>query len=335
MPPSLPLDETSFAAAVEQHHRELRVHCYRMVGSYTDAEDLVQETFLRAWKGLSGFQGRSSVRAWLYRIATNACLDWLDGKPRRVLPHHLAGPSEPTAALPPPSDVPWLEPFPDAELVAPADAGPDALVVERETIELAYLAALQFLPPRQRAALILRDVHGWPASETAAALDLSVPAVNSALQRARTTLREHLPERRSDWRAAVVPTAVEQQLLNRYLDAVRRADFHAVADLLAEDVRATMPPWPLWFRGREAVRHALATSWNPDSPDYVGEFAARQIGANRQPAVATWTRQPGDTVFRAFGLGVMQVEDGAIAEMTAFHGPALFEVFGLPLEIDR
>ncbi|WP_143175673.1 sigma-70 family RNA polymerase sigma factor [Cryptosporangium aurantiacum] len=331
-----PPDEAAFTDAIERHRHELRVHCYRMLGSYTDAEDLVQETFLRAWKGFASFEGRSSLRAWLYRIATNACLDWLDGHPRRVLPHHLAGPSDPSVGLPPRTDVSWLEPFPDHELVAPADAGPDAVVVERETIELAFLAALQFLPPRQRAALILRDVHGWPASDTATALALSVPAVNSALQRARSTLRDHLPERRSDWRATAVPTAVEQQLLNRYLDAVRRADLDAVVELLAEDVRTTMPPWPMWFQGRENVRRALQSSWDPAVPDdYVGEFAVRLVGANRQPAVASYTRQPGESVYRAFAIGVIRVEGEHITEITAFHDLALFPIFGLPSEVDR
>ncbi|GAA0225142.1 RNA polymerase subunit sigma-70 [Cryptosporangium japonicum] len=324
-----PLD----ADELEGHRRELRVHCYRLLGSYTDAEDLVQETFLRAWTKRDTFEGRSTLRAWLYRIATNACLDWLDGKARRVLPHHRAGPSDPSVGFAPRTDVPWLQPFPDQELVAPAESGPEAVAVRRETIELAFLAALQFLPARQRAALVLRDVHGWPASDVAAALELSVPAVNSALQRARATLRENLPQRRADWRAATEPTLAEKQLLTRYLDAVHRGDVDAVAALLADDVRTTMPPWPVWFRGRENVRRALASSWDPALEGYVGEFVVRPVGANRQPAVASWTRRPGDPGFRPFAISVLEVRDGFVTEMTAFHDPALFPAFGLPAEI--
>ncbi|MFG1927041.1 sigma-70 family RNA polymerase sigma factor [Cryptosporangium sp. NPDC048952] len=318
---------------LERHRQELRVHCYRMLGSYTDAEDLVQETFLRAWKKRDTFEGRSTVRAWLYRIATNACLDWLDGKPRRVLPHHVTGPSDPSVGFGPRTDVPWLQPFPDHELVAPSESDPEAVAVRRETIELAFLAALQFLPARQRAALVLRDVHGWPASAVASALDVSVPSINSALQRARATLRENLPERRSDWRAAGEPTAEERQLLNRYLDAVQRADLDAVAALLAEDVRTTMPPWPMWFQGRENVRRALASSWDPALEGYVGEFSVRVVGANRQLAAASYTRMPGEASFRPFAISVVEVEGGLFTEMTAFHDPALFPVFGLPAEI--
>ncbi|EXG81809.1 RNA polymerase subunit sigma-70 [Cryptosporangium arvum] len=321
------------AEELERHRRELRVHCYRLLGSYTDAEDLVQETFLRAWTKRDTFEGRSTLRAWLYRIATNACLDWLDGKARRVLPHQLTGPSDPSVGLAPRTDVPWLQPFPDHELAAPDESGPEAVAVGRETIELAFLAALQLLPARQRAALVLRDVHGWPASDVAGALGLSVPAVNSALQRARATLRESLPERRADWRAATEPTAEEKHLLHRYLDAVRRGDVDAVAALLAEDIRTTMPPWPMWFRGREHVRRALASSWDPALEGYVGEFVMRPVGANRQPAVASWTRRPGEPAFRPFAISVMEIRDGFFTGMTAFHDPALFPAFGLPAEI--
>src|SRR4029453_6847969 len=193
-------DEAAFAGLVEPPGRELRVHCYRMLGSVEDAEDLVQETFLRAWRHLAGFEGRSSLRAWLYRIATNACLDAVDGRARRVLPPDLGPPSDPSAALPPRTDVPWLQPFPDRllEPATPAEDEPGAAVAAREAGELAVRAALQHLPPAQRAVLILRDVAGWPAKEAAAQLDLSVAAANSALHRARPTLRAPLPGRRAD-----------------------------------------------------------------------------------------------------------------------------------------
>ncbi|MEU4403132.1 sigma-70 family RNA polymerase sigma factor [Streptosporangium sp. NPDC023963] len=325
-------DEPAFAALVERHRGELRVHCYRMLGSFDEAEDLTQETFLRAWKHLGGFEGRSSFRAWLYRIATNACLDALDGRAHRVLPRHLSGPSDPGAALPPPADIAWLQPFPDRlwEPVAPSETEPDSLAVTRETIELAFLAALQHLPPRQRAALILSDVLGWPAKQTASLLEGSVASVNSALQRARATLREHLPERRLDWAPSAEPTERERAVLRRYMDAMERADLAAVADLLAEDVRAEMPPWPMWFRGRDAVVATLAESWDAGSPDYVGRFRMLPVRANRQPAAAAYVRRPGEPVHSAFGIGVLRIEDDRIAEVVAFHDLSLFPAFALP-----
>ncbi|MBC6463931.1 sigma-70 family RNA polymerase sigma factor [Actinomadura alba] len=325
-------DESAFAALVERHRGELRVHCYRMLGSFDEAEDLVQETFLRAWKNLRGFEGRSTLRAWLYRIATNACLDVLDGRARRVLPHHLTPPSDPSVGLPPRTDIPWLQPFPDRlwEPVEPSEAQPDSAVVAKETIELAFLAAIQHLPPRQRAVLILRDVLGWPAKETAALLESSVASVNSALQRARTTLKEHLPERRLDWAPSAEPTERERAVLRRYMDAMERADLAAVADLLAEDVRTTMPPWPMWFQGRDAVVAALAASWNADSPGYVGRFRMVPTRANLRPAVAAYVRGHGDRDHRAFAISVLRIEDDRIAEATAFHDLSLFPAFALP-----
>jgi RNA polymerase sigma-70 factor (ECF subfamily) len=325
-------DEAAFAALVERHRGELRVHCYRMLGSLDESEDLVQETFLRAWKNLGGFEGRSTVRAWLYKIATNACLDALHGRARRVLPHHLAPPSDPNGALPPRTDVAWLQPFPDRlwEPVAPSEAQPEAAAVTRETIELAFLAAIQHLPPRQRAALILRDVLGWPARQTAAALETSVPSANSALQRARATLRERLPERRLEWAPAAEPTGEERAVLRRYMDAVERADLAAMADLLAEEVRSTMPPFPMWFRGRDAVVAAMATSWDADSPWYVGRFRMVPTAANRQPAAAAYVRRVGEPAHRAFAIAVLSIAGGRIAELTAFHDPGLFPAFALP-----
>jgi RNA polymerase sigma-70 factor, ECF subfamily len=328
-------DEPAFAALVERHRGELRVHCYRMLGSFEESEDLVQETFLRAWRNLDGFAGRSSLRAWLYRIATNACLDALDGRARRVLPHHLAGPSEPSAALRPRTDIAWLQPFPDRlwEPAGPSAAEPDAVVVERETIELAFLAAIQHLPPRQRAVLILRDVLGWPAKETAATLEGSVASVNSALQRARATLREQLPERRLDWAPSAEPTERELAVLRRYMDAFERADLAAVAALLAEEVRATMPPWPMWFQGRDAVMAALAASWDAGSPDHVGRFRMLPTRANGRPAVAAYVRGPGAAGYGAFAIGVLRIEGDRIVETTAFHDLALFPAFALPTEL--
>ena len=221
----LPHEEAAFAAGLERHRGELQVHCYRMLGSFEDSEDLVQETFLRAWRSRASFgaDGRSSLKAWLYRIATNACLDVLRRRPRRVMPPEVAAAADPDAPVPPPEDLPWLQPYPD-RLLAPAEEGPEAVVVARETIELGFLAAIQHLPPRQRAVLILTQVLGWSAKDTASLLAVSVAAVNSALQRSRATLRERLPARRTEWAPSAEPSEEERELLRRYLDAHRRAD---------------------------------------------------------------------------------------------------------------
>ena len=325
-------DESAFETLVLCHRVELRVHCYRMLGSLDDSEDLVQETFLRAWKSLRGFEGRSTFRAWLYRIATNVCLDALGSRARRVLPDHLAPPSWPGGSLAPRGDVAWLQPFPDRlwEPAAPGQDEPDAAAVSRETIELAFLAAIQHLQARQRAVLILRDVLGWRAKETAEVLDTTVASVNSALYRARATLREHLPERRLEWAQSAEPTEQERTVLRRYMAAIEGADLAAMADLLAEEVRTTMPPYPVWFEGRDAVLAALAAGWDTGSPAYVGRFRAVPTGANRQPAAAGYVRKPGESGYRAFAIAVLTIEDGRIAAVTAFHDPGLFAAFGLP-----
>jgi RNA polymerase sigma-70 factor (ECF subfamily) len=315
-----------FAELVDRHRGELRVHCYRMVGSLDDAEDLVQETFLRAWRGLDRFEGRSSLRTWLYRIATNACLDALDGRARRVLPDALRPPSDPSVDLPPRTDVAWLEPIPDRLLDL---ADPAEVAGTRETIELAFVAAVQHLAPAPRAVLILRDVVGLPAREVAAELGLSVPAANSALHRARAALRDRLPADRSEWEAPEVSDE-ERAVVRRYMDALDRADLGLIAELLAEDVRTSMPPWPMWFRGRDAVLAALAASWDPALPGFVGRFRTVALGANRQPAGAIYARRTDDGPYLPFSLGVIRVERGAIAEIVAFHDTRLFAAFGLP-----
>jgi RNA polymerase sigma-70 factor, ECF subfamily len=325
-------DQAAFATLAERHRRELQVHCYRMLGSLDDAEDLVQETFLRAWRKRQSFEGRSSFRAWLYRIATNACLDALEGKARRVLPQDVV-PAEPDplAPVPPSADLPWLQPYPDRLLqgAAPSETEPDALVVDRETIELAFLAAIQHLPPRQRATMILRDVLGWSARETAAVLDASVASANSALQRARATLKERLPARRLEWRTSEEPTEEEQALLQRYMAAHERGDADAVADLLREDVRLSMPPVPLWYEGREAVRQMMRPALDPASSDYVGDFLLVPTAANGQPAAANYVRAPGRSEYRALALDVIRIEDGVIAEIVAFPAD-VFPRFGFP-----
>ena len=305
-------DEAAFAALVEPHRRELQVHCYRMLGSFEESEDQVQETFLRAWRRRETFQGRSTFRAWLYRIATNACLDALAARPR-------AAPRDP-------ADIPWLEPFPDRLL--PAADEPDAVVVARETIELAFLAAIQLLPPRQRAALILRDVLGWPAKDTAALLELSVPAVNSALQRARSALRENLPERRVDWDAQ--GSEDERALVQRYVELTERGDGAGLAAMLREDARFSMPPEPGTWVGRDTI----AAAWEEGGfgTEEFGDVRCLVTAANRQPAVATYLRKPGDTAHRALALDVLRHDGDAITDIVTFP-PSLYPAFGLPLTL--
>jgi RNA polymerase sigma-70 factor (ECF subfamily) len=318
-------DDAAFAALTEPYRRQLHVHCYRMLGSFDEAEDLVQETLLRAWRGRAGFEGRSMVRTWLYRIATNACLDFLESRSRRLpsLESPQAGESH---------AVDWLQPYPDRLLdqIASSDSEPDAWVIARETIELAYLAAIQYLPPKQRAILILRDALGWSAKETANLLDESVASVNSALHRARSLMRKRLPKRRLEWSAAATPTTAERTLLERYMEATDRADVAALTALLREEVLLTMPPYPTWFQGREDIATAFALSTEPSSPTYLGQFRTVATAANRQPAVAAYVRRPGDSEYRALGVDVLRLEGDLVVEITRFVDADLFAAFGLP-----
>jgi RNA polymerase sigma-70 factor (TIGR02960 family) len=305
------LDEATFHALTERHRRELHVHCYRMLGSFHEAEDLVQETYLRAWRRRESFQGGPLMRAWLYRIATNACLDALRQSKRRV------------ASMRSFAEVPWLEPYPDHLLdeVAPTEEQPDVKVVAKETIELSYLAVIQLLPPRQRAVLILRDVLEWSASETASALEMSLAAANSALQRARATLEERLPARE----AVVAEASVdERELLDRLIDAHERADVAAAVALMRDDVRITMPPRPWLFEGLDVVRPMLEQGLGAE-----GEWRLVLTRANRMPAAGSYLRAWDDTEFRAFKIDVIRLEGGLVAELTTF-GSELFEAFGLP-----
>ena len=305
--------ESAFTALAERHRRELHVHCYRMLASFDDAEDAVQETMLRAWRHREGFDG-SAFRAWLYRIATNVCLDVLRRSSRRLSAIHSF------------ADLPWLQPYPDRLLdeIVSSDEQPHSAVVERETIGLAFLSAMQVLPPRQRAALILRDVLGWPADETASLLETSVAAANSALQRARATMQEHLPARRTDWPAGA-PTAEERTLLERFIDAHERCDAVAALAIAAPDLRITMPPDLMRFDGLEAIRPLLERAFGEDRD---GDWRLLPTQANRMPTAASYLRRPGDSVFRAFKFDVLRIEDGAIAEITTF-GAGLFPAFGL------
>jgi RNA polymerase sigma-70 factor (ECF subfamily) len=320
-------DAAAFTALVERHRRELQVHCYRMLGSIEDSEDLVQETFLRAWRKRASFrlEGRWSFRGWLYRIATNACLDTLAERPRRVLPHDVVPAADPNVEPPPTTDLPWLEPYPDAllESVRSPDPGPHEAAVARETIELAFIAAIHHLPPRQRAVLLLRDVLGWSAKDAAAVLDTTVPATNSALQRARATLRDRLPARRLDWARPAEASRQERALLQRYMDAQERGDAAAVLELLREDARVSFPPRPLWYDGRDAF--ACASGRFAAAGDY--RFVATR--ANLQPAIAIYLRRPGDTEYRPLVIEVLRIEDGRIVEIVDFGDLKLFAAFGL------
>jgi RNA polymerase sigma-70 factor (TIGR02960 family) len=302
--------ETAFSQQIEHHRRELQVHCYRMVGSLDDAEDLTQETLLRAWRFRDTYAGRASLRAWLYRIATNVCIDMLSKRPR-----------VPTAD----GELPWLQPIPDDLLIA-ADDETDAEVVARETIELAFLVALQYAAPRARAVLILRDVLGWRARDTAELLETTEASVNSALQRARATLKEHLPARRSEW--SVEASAADRALVARYMEASEAGDIAALKALFVDDLRFSMPPEPGMFVGRDTIVGFWEAGGFGD-PERLGEFRCLLTFANRQPAVANYLRKPGATTFEALALDVLTVTGGAITDIVTFPG-SLYPAFGLP-----
>jgi RNA polymerase sigma-70 factor, ECF subfamily len=316
-------DEITFSALFDRHRRALRAHCYRMVGSFEDSEDLVQETFARAWRARKGFrrEGRWSFRAWLYRIATNACLDHLARRSTRLLPADVASAADPEAEPPPVlSDVPWLDPYPD-RLVDPHEAA-----VARETLEIAFVAAIQHLPPRQRATLILRDAAGFSARETARLLGTSVPAVNSALQRARARLRERLPSRRAEWG---LPPAEQRELARQYVEALDRRDFAALAELVRADARFSFPPRPVWYDGLDAFRRASDKHAAP------GEHLLVPAAANMQPAFAVYLRPPGESRYRALALAVLRLEEGRVVEVVHWDRPELFEAFGLPMSFPQ
>jgi RNA polymerase sigma-70 factor, ECF subfamily len=333
-------DEATFAALLERYRRQLHVHCYRLVGSVEDADDLVQETLLGAWRGRRGFEGRSSFRTWLYRIATHACFRSLRRTPRRMTVPQVGEPvtvdsdwTDPPSVPPPaPEGVTWLGPYPDRllEPVAPREDQPEERVVARETIELTYMAAIQHLPPRQRAILVLCHTLGWSAKDAAAVLDTSVASVNSALQRARATLQARLPGPRQDWAPEPTPTEEEWALLHRFMAAWDRADAATLVAMMREDVRWAMPPAPLWFDGRDAIAklfEAFPIGWN-------GELRVVASAANRQPAMATYIRPHGGSAFELAALTVLRIEGGRISELTNFS-PELLRGFGLPGTIDE
>jgi RNA polymerase sigma-70 factor (ECF subfamily) len=316
-------DSAAFSALAERHRAELQVHAYRMLGSLEDAQDAVQEALLRAWRSRETYDGRSTFRAWLYRITTNACLRMLERRPRRLVPYEATTAAEVGARPVPPADLPWLQPFPD--LVMDESAKPDDVVVTRETIELAFLAAIQHLPPRQRAVLILRDVLDWPADDTAAILEMSPAAVNSALQRAHATMQERLPATRLDWKTPADAETAERSLLQTYMEAFERHDDRQLVALLREDVRLAMPPHAAWYQGRAAVAAFLAdVAFTPGSEPH--RFVPTR--ANRQPAFGVYRGEGADA--RPFAINVVEIESGLVADMHFFKYPQLFPAFGLP-----
>ena len=320
-------DEEAFRRIVEPHGAELHAHCYRMLGSLHDAEDALQNVMLRAWRGLRRFEGRSATRAWLYKIATNVCLDAIGKRPKRVLPIDYAPPAR-TGDDPgePLSESVWVEPYPDERLgLEDGHAAPEARYEQREAVELAFIAALQHLPPRQRAALILREVLGFSAREVAAALDTTVASVNSALQRARKAVDERLPEQSQQATMRSLGDERLRRVVEDFIDAFERGDVDAILDLLTEDATFTMPPYSSWYRGREAI----ADSWlmPGGAPPRLRYVPTR---ANGQLALATYQLDRDEGGYVPIALDVLTLDGPRIADVTAFRIPEAFRCFGLP-----
>jgi RNA polymerase sigma-70 factor (ECF subfamily) len=312
---------------LEQYRRELTGYCYRMLGSPFEAEDAVQETMLRAWRGIERFEGRAALRSWLYRIATNVCLDAIEGRKRRARPMDLGPAREPDIAnlnaLP---EVTWIEPVPDG-LVVPEDADPADVAIARETIRLAFVAALQHLPPRQRAVLILCEVLRWQASEVAELLETSVASVNSALQRSRATLAA----REIDGSSAAPLDAADRELLARYVDAFERYDMEALTALLHEDATQSMPPYDLWLTGRDDI----FTWWFGPGIGCRGSRVVPTVSANGSPAFGQYKPAESGDGFEPWALQVLELAGGRVVELTFFLDTAsVFPLFGLPPRLE-
>jgi RNA polymerase sigma-70 factor (ECF subfamily) len=306
-------DENAFSELVQAHRAELRAHCYRMLGSVHDAEDALQDALLRAWRGLSGFEGRSSVRSWLYSIATNTALDISRHRSRRELPVNFGPVAQRGADLAAPlTDQVWLEPYPDRWLTGDAGSSPEARYELRESVELAFIVALQQLPPLQRAALILRDVMGFSAAEISSQLGTSVPSVNSALQRARATARSGLPARSQQSTLRALGDQRISAIVRRYVDAIERGDADTLISMLTEDATWSMPPIPTWFRGHQSVReflirHPLSQRWKH-----------RPARANGQLAVGCYLFDQDKGSYAPFVIDVLTMAGDKIAAVTAF-----------------
>ncbi|MBD0283745.1 MAG: sigma-70 family RNA polymerase sigma factor [Thermoleophilaceae bacterium] len=322
-------DQDAFRLLVEPYRAELHAHCYRMLGSVHDAEDALQNALLRAWRGLAGLEYRGSLRAWLYRIATNASLDALARRPKRVLPIDYRPPGDPDEGSAEAVEAVWVEPYPDEQVgVEDGYAGPEARYEQRESIELAFIAALQHLAPRQRAVLILRDVLGFSAREVAEALDTSTASVNSGLQRARKTIDERLPERSQQATLRSLGDERIRELVQRFTDAFERGDVDAILAMLAEDVTFAMPPYEGWCRGRDAV----ARSWlMPTGPAPRLRYVPTR--ANGQPAAGVYLRDDRTGRYLPLALDVITLRGTTIVDVIAFRTPEVFGFFGLPEEL--
>jgi RNA polymerase sigma-70 factor (ECF subfamily) len=319
-------DENAFARLLGPYRRELQAHCYRMLGSAADAEDAMQDTLLGAWRGLPRFEGRSSLRSWLYRIATNACLRVIDRRPKRVLPIDYGPPADPHDPIAAPLvESVWIEPFPDAML---ADSTtPDARYEQREAVELAFIAALQHLPARQRAVLILRDVLGFSARETADALDTTPVSIDSALQRAHRAVDARLPERSQQATLRSVDDGELKHVVERFVGAWERADVDAVVSMLAHDAVLAMPPEPTWFAGRDAVAAFLAAvPLALQSPRH----RLVQTRANGQVAFGDYSWRAEANAFMPHAITVLSLRDTEIAQLTFFRDVQAFRWFALP-----
>jgi RNA polymerase sigma-70 factor (TIGR02960 family) len=322
-------DEEAFRQLTEPHRRELQLHCYRIVGSVQDAEDLLQETLLAAWRGLDRFEGRASLRAWLYRIATNRCLNALRDAGRR--PRNVPPPPEASPMPPEPTrqaEPIWLEPYPDVlvEGVADRTPGPEARYEVREAIGLAFVAGLQHLPPRQRGAVVLRDVLGFKSAEVADMLGSSEASVNSALQRARSALDARLPAGGRE-NAPLPRSAAERALVGRFADAFESGDVDGVIALLTDDAWLTMPPEPLEYQGGAAIGRFLSTVPAGGALERLRLVATR---ANSQPAFACYLNDPVSPIARAYGLMVLTLEGDRVSAITGFPDTSVFPHFGLP-----
>jgi RNA polymerase sigma-70 factor (ECF subfamily) len=327
------LNRDTFSRLAESHRQALKLYCYRMLGSLQDAEDVVQDTFVNAWNALDQFEGRASFKNWLYRIATNTCLNALTSRARRrrVLPEQLGAPSVEIPQGAPDTEIPWLQPYPDVELngIADTNAGPEARYQLRESVRLAFMAAIQQLPPRQRAILILTDVMGWSAAQVATLLGGSVASVNSILQRARATMRARYSEDERHGRSATDPD--HHRLLNRYVQAWESTDLDGFVSLLKEEATYSMPPWRQWYAGRDSIRNFFGAVWK----SYRG-FRMVPVAANTQPAFALYTLASEPGLWNAHSLQVLSVHDDRITQLTLFMkplGPQLFPAFKLPLAL--
>jgi RNA polymerase sigma-70 factor (ECF subfamily) len=320
-------NERIYREQLEPHRRELHAHCYRMLGSVQDAEDAVQETLLRAWRGLDRFEARSSLRSWLYTIATNVCLRIIERRPARVLPIDYGPPADPHSPLAPPLlESIWIEPYPDARVgLADGLAGPEARYEQREAVELAFIAALQHLPARQRAVLILRDVLGFSGAEVAEALDTTPASVYSLLQRAHATLDHRLPELSQQVTLRSLGDQQLSEIVDRYVEAWAENDVDAIVEMLTEGATLAMPPTPNWFQGRDAIAAGmLAGPLN-------GKLSWRLLPttANGQPAMGAY-RLDSSGVYLPYGVTVLHLRGDRIDAITTFGDPAAPERFGLP-----